>query len=475
MESVVALRETEAAYQSYPPANERCYAVLLRQDDGQVLLSKNGDRFGIPIFEIPRQQRVSPNLLSLIHMRFGLIAICRFSLSIRDLDPDGYCVVLEVPDDAPAEGHVVWIDVHAIGWDSIEPDPARNVLWTALAKTTAFNAGQVAGRFVQSGWLTEVLAWAKASLAVRGGELTGKWSQYNMGPDFALLRLHAVERDIWFKAVGEPNLREFGITKCLAGLRLPHLPPLLATREDWHGWLMFDCGEGCLDERAQLQDWQCAAQALAELQIESIGQVGKILNSGALDRRARNLSGLVDPFLDSMGSLMEEQTALSPSALGREELGWLGKQIQGALNRLDSLGILDTLDHLDLNPGNIALSGHECAFLDWAEACVGHPFFSFQYLLEHFRRAMKPDARLEAELIGAYAECWQPRAAAEAIKEALAVSPMLAAFAYAAGNDSWAERERGKSPEAARLLRSLTRRMYREALRWTEGGSRCQG
>ena len=34
MESVVALRETEAAYQSYPPANERCYAILLRQDDG---------------------------------------------------------------------------------------------------------------------------------------------------------------------------------------------------------------------------------------------------------------------------------------------------------------------------------------------------------------------------------------------------------------------------------------------------------
>jgi hypothetical protein len=474
MESAVSSRETEAMDQSSIPATERCYAVLLRRDDGQVLLSKNGDRFGVPVFEIPRQQRVSPNLLSAIHRRLDLIAICRFSVSLRDLVPDGYCVVLEVPDAEPTDGHVVWIDVHAIEWDSIEADAARDVLWTALAKTTAFNAGQVAGRFVQPGWLTEVLGWAKTSLAGRHVELTGKWSQYNMGPDFALLRLDAKERDIWFKAVGEPNLREFGITKRFAELRLPHLPPLLATREDWHGWLMFDCGEAFLDEGAEPQQWACAARALAELQIESIGQVAQILDSGARDRRAHKLCSLVDPFLDLMGTLMEEQTTVSPAALNRGELAWLGKQMRHGLVHLDELGIPDTLGHLDLNPGNIVLSRKECVFLDWAEACVGHPFFSFQYLREHFRRAVKPDARLEAQLIGAYAECWQPRASAEAINEALAISPMLAAFAWAAGHDSWAKRERGSGSEAAILLRSVTRRMHREALRWTEGGSRCQ-
>jgi hypothetical protein len=475
METALTSREPEAVDPPTVPVTERCYAVLLRHGDDQVLLSKDGDRFGVPAFEIPRQQRVSPNLLWAIHRHLGLLAICRFSVSVQDLDSGGYGVVLEVPDCEPSVGHVVWIDVHAIEWERIAPDAARDVLWTALAKTTAFKAGQLAGRFVQPGWLAEVLAWAESSLARRRVELTGQWSQYNMGPDFALLRLDAKERDIWFKAVGEPNLREFDITKRLAELRLPHLPPLLAAREDWHGWLTCDCGDGFLDEPAQPQQWPCAARALAELQIESIGQVEQILDSGARDSAAQELCGLIDPFLDAMGTLMEEQTTVSPPALSRGELAWLGKQMRRGLASLDELGIPDTLGHLDLNPGNIVMSPEGCVFVDWAEACVGHPFFSFQYLLEHFRRTMKPDARLEAELIGAYAECWQPLATVQAIHEALAISPMLAAFVYAAESDSWAERDRGGNSEPGRLLRSLTRRMHREALRWTAGGSRCQG
>src|ERR1700733_4440304 len=273
MESAVSLRETEAAYLSSAPATERWYTVLMRHHDGQVLLSRNGDRFGIPVFEIPRQQRVSPHLLSVVHRQLGLIAICRFSVSIHDLDPDGQCIVLEGSDDVRADGHVDWVDVHAIEWHSIEPSAARDVLWKALAQTTALNSGQAAGRFVRPGWLTEVLAWARTSLAGRGVELTGKWSQYNMGPNFALLRLDAVGRDVWFKAVSAPNVREFAITKCLAALRLPHLPPLLTTRDDCHGSWMTYCGDGFLDERAALRQWECTARALAELQMESIGQV----------------------------------------------------------------------------------------------------------------------------------------------------------------------------------------------------------
>ena len=473
METAFSSRETEAISQSPPPETRRCYAVMLRHNDGQVLLSKGGGRFGIPVLEIPQQERVAPNLLAAIRKRYGLTAVCRFSLPIRDLDPEGRCIVLEVPEDAPADGNAVWIDVHAIAWDSVEPDAARDLLWRALAKATALNAGQVAGRFVQTGWLMEVLTWARSSLADHGVELTGTWSQYNMGPDFALLRFDAVGRNVWFKAVGEPNHREFGITKRLAELRLPHLPPLLAQREDWHGWLMFDCGDGALDEEAEPRHWVCVARALAELQIESVGQVAQILDSGAQDLRAHTLSRLVDPFLDSMGRLMEEQPAVFPPVLSREELGRLGKRIQAGLAHLDQLGIPDTLGHLDLNPGNIVMSSEECIFLDWAEACVGHPFFSFQYLLEYFRRVVQPDSVWEAELTGTYAECWEPLAPAAAITEALAISPMLAAFACAVGSSSWANRERGASPGTASHLRSLTRRMHREALRWMEEGSRC--
>lgn len=470
MGMAVSSQRIELTSRSSAPGTQRCYAVMLRHDDAQVLLSKNGDRFRVPAFEILRKERVSPNLLSAIHERLGFSASCRFSLAAGDLASDARCVVLEVSEDSPVDDQIVWIDAHAIEWDCIESDAAREVLWKALAKATAFNTGQNAGLFVRPGWLTEILTWARTSLLDHGVELTGKWSQYNMGPDFALLRLDAVGRDVWFKAVGKPNQREFGITKRLAEFRLPHLPPLLAKRDDWYGWLMFDCGESLPDEQGSPRQWECAARALAELQIESIGQVARILNSGARDLRAQNLSILIDPFLDSMGGLMAERSGASPSPLGREELGWMGKQIQDAISRLDDLGIPDTLGHLDLNPGNIVGAPEDCVFLDWAEACVGHPFFSFQYLLEHSRRAMKPDARWERDLIAAYAVCWNPLLPAEAIAHAVASSPMLAAFAYAVGNVSWENREIRRSPEAAGYLRSLTRRMYHEALRWKERG-----
>ena len=400
-----------------------------------------------------------------------MTAVCRFSLPIRDLDPEGRCVVLEVPEDAPADGNAVWIDVHAIAWDSVEPDAARDLLWRALAKTTALNAGQVAGRFVQPGWLMEVLTWARSSLAGHGVELTGTWSQYNMGPDFALLRFDAVGRDVWFKAVGEPNHREFGITKRLAELRLPHLPPLLAQREDWHGWLMFDCGDGVLDEQAEPRHWECAARALAELQIESSDRLRRSWTpvrgseSAQLIQTGRSISRF-DGLADGRA------TRRLSAALSREELGRLGKQIQGGLAHLDQLGIPDTLGHLDLNPGNIVMSSEECVFLDWAEACVGHPFFSFQYLLEYFRRVVQPDSVWQAELTGTYAECWEPLCRPKQSPKRWRSHrcwPLLPARRGAFR----ADRKRCASPGTARHLRSLTRRMHHEALRWMEEGSRC--
>ena len=160
--------------------------------------------------------------------------------------------------------------------------------------------------------------------------------------------------------------------------------------------------------------------------------------------------------------LMERQTKVPPAALGRDELLPLGDRIQSALDALEALGIPETLGHLDLNPGNIIVSPRHCTFLDWSEAYVGNPFFSFAYLLEHLRRTSGTDSAVETKLVEAYCAQWEQVVLPSVVAEGLALAPLLAVFAYAAGSNAWEDTER-LQPAAAGYLRSLTRRMTREA------------
>ena len=103
-------------------------------------------------------------------------------------------------------------------------------------------------------------------------------------------------------------------------------------------------------------------------------------------------------------------------------------------------------------------------FLDWAESYVGQPFFSFEYLLQHFRRACDERAKFESRVINAYKNPWQELISDDCISEALALAPLAAVFAYAVGGDTWKDPERHRDPKIAGYFRSLARRMNHEAL-----------
>ena len=127
------------------------------------------------------------------------------------------------------------------------------------------------------------------------------------------------------------------------------------------------------------------------------------------------LLAAVDPFFDLIARLMEEQPKVPPAILSRQELSLLKLRIKDSLTLLEDLRIPDTLGHLDLNPWNIIVSEDGCVFLDWAEAYVGHPFFSFEYLLQHFRRAIGADLHFESQLVQAYKAPWRQLLSGEVI------------------------------------------------------------
>jgi aminoglycoside phosphotransferase (APT) family kinase protein len=137
------------------------------------------------------------------------------------------------------------------------------------------------------------------------------------------------------------------------------------------------------------------------------------------------------------------------------------------------LGLTEVLGHSDLNPGNIVVAADRCVFLDWAEAHVGQPFLSFEYLLEHLRRTVGTDAALESQFVSSFTAPWRQLFSDEIIAETLALAPLTAVFAYAVGNGTWKDQLRLEDPKVAGYLRSLTRRMNSEAMRFAERRSPC--
>jgi hypothetical protein len=278
---------------------------------------------------------------------------------------------------------------------------------------------------------------------------------------------------VWFKAVGEPNLREFAISLTLSALFPGFVPGILATLPAWHGWLMTEFVGSTLDEVADACAWERAAQTLGELQIASLGMTDRLLDAGCRDLRITSLLPLVDPFLETMSQLMEQQRTTPPPVLDGGELRTLGSEIKEALSQLAELGIPDTLGHLDFNPGNILCSADRCVFVDWAEAYVGPPFLTLDYLRTHLGRTRREDAGSSADVVTAYETHWRTVLYPDVVAEAMKVVPVLAVFAYATATGEWRKPASFGESKAAGYLRSLTRRMHSEMRRLQDRRRPC--
>lgn len=465
MPTAAATSKPEGRNPTCAPENLTCYAVMMRRDDRQVLLCQDADFLSVPTIDIPRRQRVSPNLLSSIKNHFGLLASCRFSVDIQDIDSEGRCVVVDVLGDEPLRNCAVWIAARQIQWSCIRSDAARRVLRKAMEQARAYRMGRVPGEFVRPGWMNEVSTWVSNSLAHHHVGLRGTWLQYNMGPDFSLIRFNTDGRDIWFKAVGAPNLREFTLTRQLWDLRLPNLAPLLGVHDRWHGWLMYDCGARFADESADRSEWACVARGLAELQIASIPHSEPLIAAGCQDLRASVMRDAIEPFLSDMAILMQRQPACPPQKLGIAELRLIEERLYAACHQLEILAVPDALGHSDLNSGNILIDTDGPVFLDWMQGFIGSPFLAFEYLLALVRLTRSADAALPDILRDEYLRSWKKLCSSMQIDHTLEVIPLLAPFAFALTCwDPHTAADELRSGLAA-FLRSLTRRMYAAASR----------
>jgi hypothetical protein len=436
--------------------------IVFNRAGTAVLLEARNLGYDLPVVEVPRFTRSAQEITATLWGRLRTPSVLLFSGPLKENSDPTYFAALEVQGrtSTPPKG-MDWFPVHhAIS--HLVKDRGRNVLETSYFKATNRSAGDDPEPFSRLGWMSNLQDWVRTVLRPLGMELKD-FQQLNGCETFSLIRFNTTHGPVWFKAVGHPNLHEYGISQALAKLLPSYVPNTLATKPEWHGWLMPDGGGPTLNEVEESSAWQSAVNTLARLQIESIGTTAELLGAGCRDLRITTLLEFVDPFLDVMANLMKEQAKVPPPILSREELSDLSAILKDALHCLGELQIPDTLGHSDFNPGNIIVGSERCTFIDWAEAHVSHPFLTFEYLISHLRKDYPALVRFEDAIRLSYAQRWQSVSSPEHVSEAFLFSPLVAVFAYAVAGSIWRDPERLKIPQVPGYLRSLTRRMKQEA------------
>jgi len=429
-----------------------CRLVLIEMHSMQILTTAGA---GGPLLlreSIPAHARIAEWLTTAIEERYGLRAI-QLAL-LPEVKGGGYCAVHEIIGELQAlPESLSFAAVDEIAGDELADEEEAIVL-----KIMKGEASEL-GRFARVGWIDELLA--------KTGNYPGRSAspiirQLNQGIDFCLLSLtDSAGHKMWFKAVGEPNTREYALTAELTRRFPSYLPKILATIPEWNGWVMEDVEGVPLNESGSMYQCQQALTALVVMQQEMVNDIASLLALGAKDWTCSRMATLLEPFFREARRAMQAQTSAKSKPLTGGELYQLQKDMESALNEFMSAGIPETLLHGDIGHGNIIATCEGPVFLDWAEAYFGHPFLSAEHLLADLARSNPVFAENLAALRSHYASPWKAHAQPKDLGRATVLGPAIAAFAYAVV--AWENsRKRPDPSQAWPLMRSMLRRARRE-------------
>ena len=456
-------------------AMETWRVLVVRQNSDQILLCSDGARLVLPQVAIPVQERIAPNINRTVKEVSGLSVVSLYEVALSEGASSGAlpchaAVAFEPAENLPAGAR--WASMRSLN-PGLFSSPADFLAVDAFRlRLTDSGKNRAAEPFLESDWFAKVTGWVQDALRPYSLRLAGTFRQLNSSSTFSLIRFETNRAPVWFKAVGEPNLREYSITLALARLCPAHLPRILESQPAWHAWLAAHAPDDPLLSKGGMPFWELAATSLARLQIATIGKTERLVEAGARDLGLSALLSRVEPFFQFIA---ESHGSVHPGlegALAPSEISSLQAAVRASLERLHELGAIGTIGHMDLNSGNIFCETAGAVFLDWAEAFAGCAAFSYEYLRQHFRRAPSPEPLPEERLRAAYLVPWR-KVSGEALERALLVAPLGALFAYAVV--VWLAPFEDLAVRRSRLdyLLSLVQKMKRQATtRETESVSR---
>ena len=441
--------------------------IITRRNGSELLCLPDGPYHALPSVDIPLWERVAEPIRNILKTHLNLDAYSLFTCPREPPTGETSCTLFQVMEcvhpDGPLPPTASWAPFHSLTIASFRDAEHSRKICNALRSLSDHDESRMEGRFAKPGWLREMCTWIAQQIEPMKIRLTGNFLQLNASSSFSLMRFETTGPAVWSKAVGKPNTHEFNIVSILAALFPEYLPPIVAVRPEWNAWLTTEAEGTSPDADSNFSVWRTIAARLPELQIASLHETPRLMAAGCRDVRVPSLLNCADEFFAIMAELMKQQTKTPPSILTSTQLFRLKEQIKESLCLLAATGIPDALNHLDFNPGNIFVSGDRCIFIDWAEAAIGHPFLTFEYMLEHLIRLRPSHADRREELVSTYTSQWERFAPPSAVSNSLALASLIAVFAYAVSTGTWREPETFTRPRVAGYFRSLVRRMKREA------------
>ena len=277
----------------------------------------------------------------------------------------------------------------------------------------------------RAGWLDGLTPHLKLRLEQLGLRMIGDVEQVRTWCRSAILRARTDEGMVYIKAVPPMFAHEAALADYFSA-RFPwHAPDVLAVGPGRSWILMREFGR-TLDAVAEPRVWIEALGAFSRFQASLAGQADTLAAVGCPVRPVADLPGQMDELLADLsrrpGRLLPEQV---------RRLAALGPDLRRAANALAKYKIPPSLDHGDFWPGQVVVEGGDPArfrFVDWSDAAVTHPFFSFLYfadtqeLAQHFA----DPAPLLPRFLDAYLDPWTRHESPRRLRQAMALVQKLA-------------------------------------------------
>jgi hypothetical protein len=280
-------------------------------------------------------------------------------------DPDAGPVPVLVRTESAPDGPPAGLDWFDLDGRLPVTDPGLTARLEELIVEWRSNAEPppLRPRWSRPEWHARATAWLVEQLERVGRPPMGPVEQVRHWGISALMRVPTAGGPAWFKAVFPPFHHEPAVTRLLADAFPGEVPVVLATEPD-EGWLVtHDLGTvaGDADETALRR----AAAALARIQLAMVDRTAEILALGCPRRPLRDVPG-------SLAALFDESPRL-PGVPAELDTAALVERVAAAVNRVQALGVADSLIHGDFHGGNVATVEGRAVVYDWSDAAVGNP------------------------------------------------------------------------------------------------------
>jgi hypothetical protein len=439
--------------------------VIIGDNGAKTLITCDQAEYTLPQVQIPARQRIAENINRVVKLEFGLRIISLDEIVLPDPGLTGhalYHAAVSIEPDQTPRGGTDWVFTRSLA-ATLSRGGDFAAVEAFLSKLEIPGGHGATQPFLKLDWFTKTRKWIERRLRPHSLHLTGQFRQLNASSTFSLIRFETNRTAVWFKAVGEPNVRECAVTLTLAGMCPDYLPSILAIKRTWNAWLSLQATGESLASNADIDRWKTAASSLANLQIGAMSGLEKLLKAGAHDLRTPRLLTLIEPFFEFAKDSTGRSPLQSSGNLTLLELSDLKEVVRAVLDELSSFHLTDTVGLMDLNPGNIFCTADHAIFLDWAEGFVGSPLFSFEYLVQHFRRTVAREPSTEEQFRNAYLEQWREHVPPNELRRIVALSPLAALFGYASTVWSTGQTSPAWTARWERYLLQLVRKMKNAA------------